>query len=280
MTTIQMTPAQWAAVEDNPIQRDTEEHAKKALRNHLKKPSSAHRHVHAARLPNGKLVKLDGHTRSLLWQQGRLMAPEVVEVALHEAADLKEVIELYKHFDNEGSTENATDRLSGAYRLHAVKPSGRLLVSGGISSALNIIDQSQRPIYELVEEWKGELELLDALNATKRAMPSVLIAAALVTFRKHGLRALQFWTLYCTGAGSRIDGKSCGVDELTRIVADLRARKILATGGNAARREQAGRAISCCEAWLNGRSFSKGAKASDFGSYVDSLKARRLTAHA
>ena len=276
MTTIQMTPAQWAQVEDNPIQRDTELHARKATRTHLKTPSSAHRHVHAAHLPDGKLVKLDGHTRSLLWEDGRLKKPEVVEVALHEVRNMQEAIDLYKHFDNPSATETATDRLTGAYRFHGISPRSELLTNGGISTALNIINQSSPQIYDMVGEWKDELMMLDDINATHQQMSSVLIAACLLTLRKHGSRALDFWRLYCAGGGTRIDGKSCGVDELTRIVADWRARRMIATGGSASRRNQAGKALSCCDSWLAGRVYSQGAKATDFGAYLESSSAKKV----
>lgn len=203
-----------------------------------------------------------------------------MNVVLHKASTLQDAIELYKHFDNQGATENATDRLTGAYRLHKISPRNRLLNEGGISTALNIIDQSSKSAYEMVGEWRNELLLLDDLDVTHHAMPSVLIAAALVTLRKHGPRALEFWRAYCAGTGTRIDGKSCGVDELTRIVADLRARKMIATGGSALRRNQAGRAISCCDAWLSGRSFSQGAKTTDFGAYLEGLKNKRAAVAA
>jgi hypothetical protein len=102
-------------------------------------------------------------------------------------------------------------------------------------------------------------------------MPSTLICAALMTLRRHGKKALDFWNLYAAGRGTRIDGKSCGVDELTRIVNMLRAKKMLATGMPSQRRAQAGRAISCCEAWLQGRMYSEKAKTTDFCNYLKSM---------
>lgn len=279
MKIIQMQPIQWAAVADNPIQRNTEEHAKKAVRGHLSASSSAQAVVHAAVLPNGKMIKLDGHTRSLLWADGRLAAPATVQVVLHEVKSMKEAMDLYKHFDNPGSTENATDRLSGAYRLHGIVPKNRLLTHGGITSAFHLIDH-HRHIYEMVGEWKTELTLLDELEAANSAMPSTLICAALLTLRKHGPRALDFWRLYAVGGGTRVDGKSCGVDELCRIVADLRARKQLATGSSPARTNQAGRAISCCDKWLQGRLYAGSAKTTDLRSYLDGLKGKKAAAIA
>lgn len=279
MKLIQMTPAQWADVQDNPIQRNTAEHAKKAIRGHLRTASPTHALVAAALLPDGTLVKLDGHTRSALWQDGRLEAPASLQVVVHSVPSMAGAMEFYKQFDNPGATENAGDRLSGAFRLHGLVAKNRLLTQGGITSALNIIDQA-RPVYEMVGEWKDELALLDEVDASPTAMPSTLICAALLTLRKHGTKALDFWRLYAAGGGTRIDGKSCGVDELTRIVADLRARKQLATGGANSRQSQAGRAISCCDAWLQGRNYTVGAKTTDLKGYLEGLKVKARTAGA
>lgn len=275
MKIIQMKPAQWAAVQDNPIQRDTEAHAKKAVRGHLRTASSSQMLVHAAVLPDGTVVKLDGHTRALLWSDGRLAAPPMVQVVLHEVDSMAQAMALYKEFDAPGATEGATDRLSGAFRLHGIVPKNKILTQGGVTSAMNIIEQ-QRPIYEMVGEWKDELLLLDEVDATPTAMPSTLICAALVTLRRHGAKALDFWRLYAAGGGTRIDGKSCGVDELTRIVADLRARKMLASGGSNQRQAQAGRAVSCCDAWLQGRVYTVGAKTTDLRTYLEALKNKKL----
>jgi len=279
MKLIQMTPAQWAEVQDNPIQRNTAEHAKKAIRGHLRTASPTHALVAAALLPDGTLVKLDGHTRSALWQDGRLEAPTTLQVVVQSVPSMAGAMELYKQFDNPGATETAGDRLSGAFRLHGLVAKNRLLTHGGITSALNIIDQA-KPVYEMVGEWKDELALLDELDASPTAMPSTLICAALLTLRKHGTKALDIWRLYAAGGGTRIDGKSCGVDELTRIVADLRARKQLASGGASSRQSQAGRAISCCDAWLHGRNYTVSAKTTDLKGYLEGLKVKVRTAGA
>ncbi len=264
---IKMTPLQWSQVRDNPIQRDTERRANKAASGHLSRPSPTHNIVHAARLPNGELVKLDGHTRSLLWSDGRLPSPESVQVVTYEANDIEEAEELYKQFDSPDATENASDRLSGAFRLHGIQPTSRLLLVGGITSALTLMDTARRSVYENVGEWRDELVLLDQIDAPPAVMPVPLIVAALMSIRKHGRRALDFWRLYCSGGGTRIDGQSCGVDELTRIVADLRARRQLAAGYNA-RLNQAGRALSCCDMWLDGRTYAGTAKPKDIRKYL------------
>lgn len=265
-----MTPAEWANVPDNPIQRDTEKHAKKAQTRHLSKPAPSHCRTALAELPNGKRFKLDGHTRSFLWESGHLAAPEWVYADVYEVAGVNEAIELYKHFDNASAAENATDRLTGAYRLQGIFPISRLLTQGGVTSAFQLIEGKQ-PIYESVKKWEKELLLLDSLDLQPERMPASLITAALLTVRRHPKKAPMFWELFSEDKGTRSGGKSCGVDELSRIVADARARRLLSSGRYANRASLAGRAISCCESWVSGRGYTTGAKTTDLRAYIEKV---------
>ena len=43
---------------------------------------------------------------------------------------------------------------------------------------------------------------------------------------------------------------------------------------------QAGRAISCCDKWLQGRLYAGSAKTTDFRSYLDGLKGKKAAAIA
>lgn len=107
MRTVRMTTAEWAAVPDSPRQRNTVAHSCKAMRGHLKTASPAHARVSAASI-NGQLVcKLDGHTRSYLWQSGKLSKPvgDVVFVDVYPVNDMAEANALYVQFDNAGAVE-------------------------------------------------------------------------------------------------------------------------------------------------------------------------------
>jgi len=266
LTTVGMTPKQWAAVRDNPIQRDTERHAAKAERAHLKDFAAPQSRVAAAKLPNGTLIKLDGHTRSLLWSTGKLRAPAELQVDIYDVPDEEAAERLYWCFDAPGAAESADDRIAGAYRRAGFSPVSSVLMRGGVTSALRLIDPRTN-VYDLVGMWLPELQAVDALDAAPNTMPAVLLCAALLTLRIHGAQAADFWRLVIASGGSRIDGQSCGVDALVRLMSDLRARKRL--GGNTAMRiDQAGKAISCCEAWLAGRRYSVGVKSTDLADYT------------
>jgi hypothetical protein len=178
---------------------------------------------------------------------------------------MSEVLDLYKHFDNAFAAENAVDRLTGAYRLHGITPASRLLQVGGITSALKVINR-ECTIYDAVGEWKAELMWLDALRgASPDLMPTALIVAALLTYRRRGRRVTSFWQGYIDDTGTRIDGKSDGIDALKRLVDDLRARRAMTSGWI---ESTAGKAISCAESWIAGRTYAAGVKATDMRAYI------------
>lgn len=273
-----MSPEQWFRVKDNPIQRDTVAHAEYAQVRHLRKASTSQEVVHAARLPDGTMFKLDGHTRALMWLDGRLKPPSTVHVVVHKVESCEEAIEKYKEFDSASAAEGAADRLSGAFRLHDIAPRNRLLSKGGVTTALSIIAPS-RDVYDMVGDWRDELIALDELEATPEQMAASLICAALLTIRRRGKKAMEFWRLYVAGAGTRIGGRSCGIDQLSRTVSELRARKSLSRGSMKDRKAHAGRAISCCEAWVHGREFSGPARETDVDKYMDAIDSERVVAN-
>jgi len=194
----------WIDMPDCPIQRDTARHAEKALKSHLSTSSPTQSRVACAEFPGGMRIKLDGHTRAYLWQQKLLARPDQVHVDVYPVISMPEVLDLYKHFDNASAAENATDRLTGAYRLHGITPESRLLQVGGITSALRVICR-ECTIYDAVGAWKAELMWLDALRgASPELMPSALIVAALLTYRRRGRRVTSFWQGY-------VDDTGCGL---------------------------------------------------------------------
>jgi hypothetical protein len=66
----------------------------------LRQPSLAHLQVNAAQLPDGMMIKLDGHTRAELWRLNPDLAPEKVLSAVYQVKSVEEANELYHHFDN------------------------------------------------------------------------------------------------------------------------------------------------------------------------------------
>lgn len=260
-----MTPAQWAAIPDNPIQRNTEKHLAGAT--HLLTPQKAHADVMMGVTPDGKRRwKLDGHTRSLLWSRRPDLAPEKVYVRIHEVADEAEAEKCYGHYDNKAALETASDKLSGAFHKVGWAPKSSFLQRGalttGIARASMIADGYQaatnvartRPeyndIYQQMPRWLPELQILDGFdisNGNKR-WPSAVVTTALLTMRRYP-RSVEFWRRYAENAGIKTATHADGVEVLSYALTN--SRKSGATN-NA---HLIGHAISCVEAWLEGRSY-------------------------
>ena len=114
ITRIVMDVDDFIKIQDNPIQRDTVRHAKKASKFHLKKYHDSHRVVAIGRLIGSKIQwKVDGHTRAYLWAmigEDGLTAPKTVFVDVYHVKDEKEVVELYRCFDNRNAVETNIDQ--------------------------------------------------------------------------------------------------------------------------------------------------------------------------
>lgn len=251
MPSIKMSVSDWIAVPDNPIQRDTERHAAKAK--HLLVPMPTHSHVSAAKLPDGSLVKLDGHTRALMWQRGMVAKPPHVEVAIISVKSIQDAKDLYTHFDSKDAVETAVDKISGGFRDIGFQPESALLKSGQIGSALRIAwivmhgyakEKAAKNTYEMVNEFSAEILALDELGLGKRAAFSGIIAAFLLSYRKYDEQCLPFWRAVFGNAGNKVNGKMDAVQAINEVIL---ARKRNSTCGSAADMDLCSRALHAYE---------------------------------
>lgn len=200
----------WCSVPGNPRQRDTEKHAKKALRSHLRHASPEHAQVSAAQLPNGQLIKLDGHTRAFLWENGLLEPPPQVLVSVVRVENEDRAKELYKHFDNASATEHLADQIDGALREHQI-----VLRSGGFSklyasslrqaNALVFPGEKRVDLYDIVGRWKPLLLAVDALGYGRTlaaAQTILLLSFVRYANRRQILAVVEFWNQFFDGAKS------------------------------------------------------------------------------
>ncbi len=229
-----MTPDQWHQVRDNPRQRDTEKHAKKAK--HLSTLREDHREVLAGRLPTGELIKIDGHTRDYLWHRNTPTGPAELVVRVYECLNINAAMDLYSTVDNPAAVEGATDQVYGALRELNVQFTSPLLSR---YQFINALRQATNDAYgpkhgmdvnRIVKEWLPELKLLDLCNPCRDAFVSPTVHAALMTFRVHGESAISFWEAYANGKGELTGGYMNAVQALaTRLVA-LKAKTRLGSG--------------------------------------------------
>lgn len=232
-TTMRMSVKAWCAVPENLRQRDTEKHAKKASRpgGHLREASPAHAQVFAAKLPNGQLIKLDGHTRALLWELGELEAPEQVLVTVISVRDMEHAKELYNHFDNAQAMETTQDKLSGALHEHGiVLQSGcflKLYASSLMEAHRLLFPGKSADLYEVAGVWKPVLEALDGCGYG-RVLAAVQTGLLLSVVRYAGLREApmmeSFWTEFFLGAKSGTAGRWLPAETLRYVLEMERVR--------------------------------------------------------
>lgn len=275
--TRELTVNQWIAIKDNPAQRDTMLHAKRARKKHLKYPSPTHAFVSAAQLPNNQLIKLDGHTRSYLWKEKELAPPaDKVICAIFPVASLKEAASLYQQFDNQNAVETTSDKATGALRLNNIKPNSKLLQVGRFASAIEIaeacrlgkksfVKKEGRDIYELCKEFKPELLLIDEINPIPNHHKVYIVAAMLITLRKHGESVMCFWEDLREGLGTKEEKGANGVFMVEQLVMTAQLKKQFGSANNYM---NTAKTVSAVESYLKGYLYKSGLKRTNLTKYL------------
>ncbi len=268
--TKKMMAKDWQTVQSNPIQRDTERHAAKAV--HLRTFHPTHAVVHAAELPSGKLVKLDGHTRALLWQRKEVEAPLQLNVVVYPVKDMAEAEQLYQDFDSTNALETTRDKVSGAYNKHNFEPQSPLLQFGNIVQGLRMAygvllggsvkaamaggagsrisprqkEVAKANIYQMINEWSYELHTLDGFGLRQGQITSGMIAAFVISARKYGHEVTPFWQGVFANEGSKEGGQMDGIEAVAQMIAINKGR------GNSSKMkvaDMAARALMAIEKW-------------------------------
>lgn len=176
MYVIPMATDKFIDIVDNPRQRNTLTHARKAARRHLKNDSPTQLIVAVAKM-GGAYWKLDGHTRAYMWKTGKLTKPENVSVIVYEVDSIEDVKELYTHFDNQYASECVQDRMFGAINAADLKLTSPLLRSLKFStslhyfSAINWLDE-----YQKISVLADELKKIDSWNLNKMSLMNPILS--------------------------------------------------------------------------------------------------------
>lgn len=233
---------EFIAIEDNPQQRDTELHAAKAQASHLAKADVSHREVAAAELPDGKLIKLDGHTRCFLWASGDLKKPDALLLKIFPVENMDEAIKLYEAYDSNMAVKTSADSVQSAYNLAGLTLKSTLLRSGtGVEKPLRflhgMLSGNVTPTppktasrYEIVNTFTTELSLLDGLNMPRSITPAPYLLGMLAIIRKDSVKALDFLTAVKEGLGVVNGQEQDAIHIVTSYIqskdyADLKASK-------------------------------------------------------
>lgn len=256
-----MTVKQWHKVPENPRQRDTVGRAKRAK--HLREYHPTHGIVYAARLKNGVMFKLDGHTRDFLWSAGEVKPPANINVTIFQVETIEDVKSLYEMFDSRKAVKTANDGVCGAFREVGLSPETPWISKGGVSAAIKMarnvtLGKTGSPngidIGEAVGVLREEIIQLDSILPKRNKFSTGVVLAALLTFRKDGLEAAMFWRAYNENGGVKDARGSDGVDALSRLHDSMRVAKRLGGGGNVL--NIASKALSAYQAYKSVRRVS------------------------
>lgn len=245
-----MTVEDWFAVPNYPAQRNTEQHAKKMLPI-LKKSGflSVHAIVAAVQFPNGALMKINGHTRALLWLEGKIAPPVLIHCDVHAVNTMDDAARIYAAYDNQATGKDSRDNFFGAAQELGMNFQFSVFRQGRGTSALEYaeafrVKQSffikKLDVKMTMREWDKELRLTDAIlagHADKSNTMGPVLAAMLVTLRKHPDEARLFWMTYL----ERRDGLTSDPDVALRIWLEQRR-----AAGQTAGRSNAMLTISHC----------------------------------
>jgi len=244
ITRIEMEVDEFIKIQDNPIQRDTVTHAKKAIKNHLNKYHDSHIVVAIGRMVGRKTQwKIDGHTRAYLWLKvgtGSLKAPKTVLVDVYHVKDEQEVIEVYRCFDNKNAVESNADQITGALNYFGFKMHSRIMAKKlGLLNAVTTIDLSlkrfdaNKTVLKKLEPYKKEIKVILEqtwgynLKQINPGTPSCVAAAFFVLIRLYKDDSLGFWSGFNSGKGrssfkSGRDGSLAAADWIKKARAEKR----------------------------------------------------------
>lgn len=277
-----MSATDWIGVRDNPIQRDTERHALKAK--HLKTPLPIHSIVYAAELPDRSLVKLDGHTRALLWRRNEVKHPPQVTVNVIPVKSMDEAKALYTTLDSSEALETMNDKVSGSFNDLSFEPSSPLLVRGSVVSALRIAwnaaheksvnargkgrgnVKNKVDVYTLVNEFSNEIFALDSFGLRVGQCNAGIVAGFVMSYRKYGEKILPFWRAVFGNAGVRMDGK---MDAVQAVVELQLARKGRNAGGSAMI-DLASRVLNAVEKYMRDELLTQAPRPMNIDGYIAS----------
>ncbi len=215
-----MPVERWLDVPDNPVQRDTEHRAKRAK--HLHKLAPAHLTVAMAKLEdNGKVWKVDGHTRAFVWLNTLTgngaepvcdKVPEKVFVDVYSVKNEKAAKRLFDTYDQTASVKNASDIVFGAIRdqnLHFETP---WLAHGHFKYTVQSATQILRPklmtrpsgrsgitgvdVRDLVNLWAPELLALDKIHPKRNpwfGVATMVPALWSLALYRESDNTLEFW---------------------------------------------------------------------------------------
>jgi hypothetical protein len=157
-----------------------------------------------------------------------------------------------------------------------------LVRSARITSALSLVDDvlhNEDPrrhrtapnIYEIIPRWETEVALLDQLRGQSKLFPNGVIAAFLLTMRRHG--EIKFWEIYRDEAGNKAGRTLDAVEALRQHVLSERVK----SGGREAQVDLAEKAVSAYKGFQGNRNYAGGLHPTNLIAYINGINRREKT---
>lgn len=268
-TLVKMTLDEWSALPDHPKQRNTTKHLVKLLREIGKIKGLTTNRVAAVRFPDGVIMKVDGHTRTLGWNTKALQRPSEVVVEIISVQNIGQALDVYDEYNNHITSKDGKDEMYSLFKVVGFSSESTAIRDGGVRSALSILGDG-REIKYLVNEWINEIRTVDTFNCSKRLVTSGYLSAAFLSVRKHGDAVYDFWNRFASRAGAKSNGKLDAVEALSEHLQSIKIAK--QKGGSGNLRLNCNFALGCVEQYLLNKDLRKPRpKPVDSTKYLESL---------
>lgn len=220
-----MSYPNWVALPDHPLQRPTKRHALYALKRHLKTPEDQHHMVQAVKHPTtGKLFKLDGHTRTWIWENDYHPRPHRLRVTVYNALDEQDFQDCYYRVNSSSESKTSVDNINSAFEFHGLVVTGAKFKSGQVSSALRPLVNAKtirgKDWIDVVGEWLDEIEIVDKIPFQRRVRNGI-ITAAILSIRRYGDAILPFWNQVANEDGYKQGKTRCPAQMAQEIIMRL-----------------------------------------------------------
>ncbi|AGH81599.1 hypothetical protein PCNPT3_08305 [Psychromonas sp. CNPT3] len=287
-------------IPDNPVQRDTVARALKANKGkgHLRHPHPAHTVVSIALLIDETIdtlaltaeevlnmvlddmfekMKLDGHTRSYLWDNDMLDAPPNLICSVYFVDDIEQAKDFYRAYDSNKAVETGKDKLFSSLRdAFGYAPTSKLWKKTGVKVAIEVAfnNNNSMPDEKLYNFHKTDqyachtLKTIDkSTKLNLKAFTASVMAAMFLTVLRDGAQALEFWEKYSNAEGEFSKGKMDAImmattyfDEVATMgradFTGTRPNYILTGHGRDVHPIYTPMYLSYYEAWKSGKTFT------------------------
>lgn len=243
----------WAAL---PVFFTQRNHAARILkdkhRSRFNKLSPTHLVVSAVVMPDGLTYKVDGHTRTEAWKLDKAEKPSEVMVIKYHVKNGAEARAIYDMIDNRAPVKTGSDTIFSVMRDAGFDPSSAFILECGYNMALNVAFGTANKGYSKVQQVHDALpylRMLDTINPNKNRFRVAIFAAALMTLRLDGTKALVFWDAYQKGKfedGSRTNAHVV-VAEFDKLLAEEEI------GGTTKQRDATGKLLAIYQVWRENR---------------------------